>query len=169
MTIIVAPYSRVLSLLISRRPSHVLTLLSPETEPPACPGILPERHLKLSFHDVAMPMEGLVAPDRGIIDEILEFEKSWNAAAPILVHCWAGISRSTAAAFILACRRAGPGREHAIAQSLRNASPSATPNSLMVRLADEALGRDGAMIAAATAIGRGSDALEGVPFEVALT
>lgn len=167
MTLIVAPLSHVPMLLIKRRPSHVLTMLSPETPPPVCLGVAPHRHLKLCFHDIGMPMEGLIAPDRAAIDAMLEFDREWSGRAPLLIHCWAGISRSTAAAFILACRRAGPGRETEVAQALRRASTTATPNPLMVALADVALSRAGAMVTAAAGIGRGHDAVEGTPFDFA--
>ena len=67
------------------------------------------------------------------------------------------MSRSTAAAFILACQREPGLSEVDIAAALRSASPIATPNPLMVALADAALGRNGRMIAAIAAIGRGAD------------
>ncbi len=111
-------------------------------------------------------MEGLVAPSEAMVRSLLAFGAAWSGAAPLLVHCWAGISRSTAAGFALACQRMGAGAEEAIAQNLRMVSPMATPNPLVVALADELLGRGGAMIAAIARIGRGEDANEGVPFEL---
>lgn len=81
-----------------------------------------------------------------------------------MIHCFAGISRSTAAAFISACALAPQANEGAIARSLRAAAPSATPNARLVALADELLGREGRMIEAVRAIGRGADAFEGQPF-----
>ena len=65
----------------------------------------------------------------------------------MLVHCWAGVSRSMAAAYILLCDRFGPGHEEAIAQPSRLRAPHAYPNALLVQLADAALGREGRMIA----------------------
>ena len=47
-----------------------------------------------------------------------------------------------------------------IAQALRRASPTATPNIRIVSLADRLLGRDGRMVAAIETIGRGEIALE---------
>ena len=102
--------------------------------------------------------------DQATIQKRLEFGAAWDERAPLLVHCWAGVSRSPAAAFILACARSARGQEKAIAQRLRLASPVATPNALMVALADETLGRGGRMIDAITHIGRGADCGEGVPF-----
>ncbi len=68
-----------------------------------------------------------------------------------------GISRSTASAFILACARTPAGKEAAVSYALRAASPCATPNRLMVALADDVLGRKGRLVQAIRAIGRGAD------------
>jgi predicted protein tyrosine phosphatase len=167
MTIIVSPISEIPQLLAARRPSHVLTLLSPETEIPHCGDIPSERHLTLLFHDIPFPMAGYIAPSRENISAILEFGSSWDRAAPMLVHCWAGISRSTAAAFILRCSGSTPGQEQTIAEDMRRLSPFASPNALMVALADEMLGREGRMRAAIAAIGLGTACSESRSFDVA--
>ena len=163
----VSPLSRLPEVAAALGSFDLLTLLSPgfdgdrETVPAA-------RHLRLTFHDIAEPRPGLIAPDRRMIAAILDFDRTASGTRPILIHCWAGISRSSAAAFILACDR-HPGREQAIADELRRRAPFATPNPLMVALADDALTRDGRMIAAVTRIGRGTDAFEGMPYEMPLT
>ena len=94
---------------------------------------------------------------------ILDFVAAWPREKPLVIHCYAGISRSTAAAYIAACALRPP-RRGRVAAALRAASPSATPNPLFVAIADRLLGRDGRMVAAIAAIGRGADAFEGVPF-----
>lgn len=168
MTIIVSPLRHIDRVIETRRPSHVVTLLGPETEDPLCAGIPADRRLILKFHDISAPMPGYEPPTRAVIEAVLAFGATWDAAAPLLIHCFAGISRSTAAAYILACEYAGPGFEVLLASQLRNASPTATPNSLMIQLADEILGRNGQMISAIQGIGRGADAFEGSPFELSL-
>ena len=65
-----------------------------------------------------------------------------------MVHCYAGISRSTAGAFVTACALNPQRDEMTIARALRDASPTATPNIRIVSLADRMLGRDGRMVAA---------------------
>jgi predicted protein tyrosine phosphatase len=85
-----------------------------------------------------------------------------------VVHCYAGISRSTAGAFITACAL-NPHRDEAgIAWSMRRASPIAMPNRRLVALADRLLGRNGRMVAAVEAIGAGIGAHEGDPFRLEL-
>ena len=87
---------------------------------------------------------------------------------PIVVHCFAGISRSTAAAFITLCTVRPERDEHDIARRLRAASPYAFPNARLVALADGLLEREGRMIAAIQSIGRGEIVAESVPFGLAL-
>lgn len=113
--------------------------------------------LTLAFHDIDAPRPGLVPPEPEDADAILSFGRAWPGRRPLLVHCRMGISRSTAAAFAIACDRAPPGAEGEIAAALRAASPCATPNPRLVALADARLGRGGRMIRAVAAIGRGAD------------
>ncbi len=166
MALIVAPLSHVPAVLAGRKPSHVLTLLGPEAEGPVCGGV---RHLSLRFNDITFPMEGLTPPTADTVRAILAFGDEWKLAAtgaPLLVHCFAGISRSTAAAYILACAFSPPGREQGLARALRAASPSATPNGLMIAFADGMLAREGRMVTAVQALGRGVFSAEGVPFDL---
>jgi predicted protein tyrosine phosphatase len=58
--------------------------------------------------------------------------------------------------------------ERVIAQQIRAASPMASPNRLMVGLADKALGRDGRMLRALEEIGPASMMVEGKPFRIEL-
>jgi predicted protein tyrosine phosphatase len=166
--ILVTPLSAVETTIRHYRPSHLVTLLSPEhmIETPA--GIQADRHLRLGLNDVSEVWASDVPPGVHHVASLIEFGRGWDAKSPMLVHCWAGISRSTAAAFILLCDRHGPGSERVIANALRHRAPHAYPNSLMVRFADEALGRQGRLIEAANAIGRGRIVAEGELFELPL-
>jgi predicted protein tyrosine phosphatase len=163
--IVVSPLQHLDASVARHRPSHVLTLLSPghqecaPCEPPF------EQHLQLYFHDITETRSGLIAPDREGVGAILDFAQGWTGARPMLVHCWAGISRSSAAAFMIACAR-NDGFEHDIAGQLRRRAPFATPNRLMVALADGVLQRSGRMVAAVERIGRGADAFQGSPYEL---
>jgi predicted protein tyrosine phosphatase len=147
----------------------LVTLQSPGTEVERPTGILPERHLYLAVSDIVEPMPGHVLPDTAHLDEFLGFVHAWDRAAPMLIHCFAGVSRSTAAAYIAACALAPKRDEFAIARSLRVASPMASPNARLVALADDALGRRGRMSEAIAAIGRGRECSEGEPFTLELS
>ncbi|TCS17454.1 hypothetical protein [Caulobacter sp. BK020] len=167
MTLLVCPLSQVETARALHRPSHLVSLLSPASAAEAWP-VADGACLRLAFHDIAEPREGFTAPDTALVARLLDFAAGWDAVRPMLVHCWAGVSRSTAAAFIIACQRA-PGRsERDIARALRLAAPYATPNPLLVSLADAALGRAGRMSAAIAEIGRGAETSEGALFELPL-
>jgi predicted protein tyrosine phosphatase len=146
----------------------LLTLLSPGTPVARPGGIAPERHLYVAVSDIIAPMPGQVMPGAGHLGEMLAFIRAWDRAEPMVIHCYAGVSRSTAAVFIAACALAPARDESAIARAIREASPTATPNARMVALADEALGRNGRMNAAIESIGRGEDCFEGTPFALEL-
>jgi predicted protein tyrosine phosphatase len=126
--------------------------------------IAPERHLRIAVSDIEAPREGHVLPGEDHVRRLLDFMQDWDRRDPLLIHCYAGVSRSPAAAFIAACALA-PGRaEIEIARDLRRASPTATPNRRLVALADQTLKRDGRMVAAIDEIGRGAECFEGAPF-----
>jgi predicted protein tyrosine phosphatase len=142
----------------------LVTLLSPGT-PVARPAEIPEdRHLNIAMSDIVDHLPGQVRPEMPHIDALLAFVARWDRREPMLIHCYAGVSRSTASAYIAVCQLAPHRDEHEVARALRAASPTATPNLRFVSLADERLGRKGRMVAAIEAIGRGRQCLEGDPF-----
>jgi predicted protein tyrosine phosphatase len=147
---------------------HIVTLINDQTrvERPDCVAV--EDHLFLPMHDIAAELEGFRAPAVEHVRSLIAFAQRWPRETPIVVHCWAGISRSTAGAFIIACTL-NPTRDEAeIAQAIRAASPTAMPNTRLVALADDILERDGRMIRAVEAIGRGVECHEGTPFRLDL-
>jgi predicted protein tyrosine phosphatase len=119
-------------------------------------------------HDISTPLDGYVLPEQEHVADLLDFVRGWDRRAPLVVHCYAGISRSTASAFASVCALVPHRDEVSIAQALRRASPTATPNMRIVSLADRLLGRDGRMISAIETIGRGAIAAEGEPFRLEL-
>ena len=151
--LLVAPLSSLEETIATHAPSHLVSLLSPEhmIETPA--GFPAERHLKLGVNDVVDPAAGTAPPGRAHIDALLEFSRGWDARQPLLIHCWAGISRSMASAFTILCDRLGPDHEIEIARAMRQRAPHAQPNRLLVSHADEALGRGGKMLAALDTMG----------------
>src|SRR5258707_3406963 len=141
--LLVAPLSSLSDALAAHGPSHLISLLSPEHMIATPAGFPAEMHLRLGINDIVDPAAGTAPPARRHIDELLAFSRGWDTSQPLLIHCWAGISRSMASAFTILCDRLGPGREIEIARAMRHRAPHAQPHRLMVRHADEALGRDG--------------------------
>lgn len=166
MVLIVTPLRRLPEVIAARAPSHLVTLLPPAEMIETPPGFAPERHLRLGMHDIPAPMAGLIAPDAAMVEEILAFGRGWDAARPMVVHCFAGISRSVAGAFAIACERDPRADELEIALAIRRASPSAFPNRRIVALADDILARQGRMLEAVEAMGGNGFVMEGVPFDI---
>jgi predicted protein tyrosine phosphatase len=166
VTLIVCPLSFVETVVAARKPSHLVTLLDPDHFIDTPAGVEAARHLRVGVHDIAEAWEGYLCPEEAHVTQLIEFARDWDASAPLLVHCWAGISRSTAAAFTLACERNPGVDERRIARAMREASRTATPNRRMVALADDLLGRRGRMVDAALSIGIGDLSYEGAPFDL---
>jgi predicted protein tyrosine phosphatase len=167
LSLIVCPLCDVEAVVAARRPSHLITLLDPGTAM-ARPRDLPaDRHLRLDVYDVVEPLPGVEPPGLDAVARILAFGRDWDAAQPMLIHCFAGISRSTATAFALACARNPEADERRIALALRRAAPHAHPNRRIVALADHLLDRGGRMLLAVEAMGDSNLAVMGAPFDFA--
>jgi len=166
--IYVCPLSRLQDTVRMSRARHVLSVINANTAVARPAGVAAEDHLFIGFNDIVAPQEGLTHPSLDHVEAIIGFARRWPREAPLVVHCFAGISRSTASAYIAACALQPDADEAGIARTLRTASPSATPNALMVAIADDVLGRQGRMRAAIEAIGRGREAFEGHPFRLTL-
>ena len=130
--------------------------------------MLEANHLRVQVDDITEHMEGFVAPTDLHVDQVLSFVRNWDRRAPMVVHCYAGISRSTASAFAAVCVLNPHRDEASIARQIRAASPIASPNRLIVSLADKALGREGRMLRALDEMGPGNMLVEGRPFRLDL-
>ena len=71
---------------------------------PETPTVISDgRHLTLNMNDIIEAQPNLIPPNREHVAKLVDFVQSWDQQAPILIHCYAGLSRSTAAAFISLC------------------------------------------------------------------
>ena len=148
------------------RVSKVVSLLSPYDSFPSFSNLGPDCHLQVGIHDINDDIGEWEAPKMDDAERVIRFVETWDRSAPILIHCWAGISRSTASAFITACVHNPATDEEDIAQAIRAASPTAYPNRRLVSHADALLGRNGRMSKAVEAIGRGQISEEAHPFSI---
>jgi predicted protein tyrosine phosphatase len=164
----VCPLARLAETVEDTGARHVVSLIGDEARLERPTSIAPENHLWLRLHDISSPLDGYIMPGEEHIADLLDFVRDWDRQAPLVVHCFAGISRSTASAYASVCALNPHRDEASIAQALRRASPTATPNIRIVSLADRLLGRDGRMIAAIETIGRGALAAEAAPFRLEL-
>jgi predicted protein tyrosine phosphatase len=147
---------------------HVVSLIGDEAMVLRPDGVAPENHLRLRLHDISMPLDGYIMPGEDHVTTLIRFVHDWDRRAPLVVHCYMGISRSTASAYASVCALNPQRDEASIAQAMRRASPTATPNIRIVSLADKLLGRGGRMVAAIETIGRGIMAEEAAPFRLDL-
>ena len=138
--------------------SHVISILDPGSHQPRALSNFPKHcRLELRFHDVIGPQCGAVPPDVRHIDQILAFGRQVIEAgrtAHLLVHCIAGQSRSTAAAALYLAQAYPIRAAYEVLGEVVRRHPKAWPNLLMLELGDEALGRQGELVAAAGALYR---------------
>jgi predicted protein tyrosine phosphatase len=133
--------------------THVLSILDPAwPEPEVFEDFDPHFRTTLRFHDAIEPDSGVVLPKKSDIEAILAFGRDAGDVRHVLIHCHAGISRSTAAMLMILVQ-AHPGEtEEAIVGRLVEIRPQAWPNSRMIAFADELLDRDGQLSAAVAGI-----------------
>jgi predicted protein tyrosine phosphatase len=144
--------------------THVLSILDPGwPEPEPIRNFDLERRLRLHFHDVIEPMPGWIAPERWDVELLLAFgRKLKQTASPaaqadethLLVHCHAGVSRSTASAILLLAQSNPSERAHDIVGQVIRLRPQAWPNLRIIELGDALLGRDGEIVASVSMLYR---------------
>lgn len=135
----------------TRGVSHVLSILDPYTPTPAAFAVFrPHRRHDMRFHDTIVGDDlGKPLPQDEHVEAVLAFGEAL-AGEPVdhlLVHCFAGVSRSTASAVMLMAQR-NPGREAECFAALHDIRPRCWPNSAMIGIADRLLGRKGRLIEA---------------------
>ena len=163
--IVVSPLSRIAEMAVRHKCREMLSLVAKEQSFHRPAVIDSMRHLLLGMNDITFAgTGGLVAPADGHVSEIIGFARTWDRSAPLLVHCWMGVSRSPAAALIAALAVEPDQDDTELALRLRAASPFATPNARIIDIGDRLLSRQGRLAAAVKAIGRGRDTDGNVPF-----
>jgi predicted protein tyrosine phosphatase len=145
-------------------PTTIISLMDPDDSysVPAGPSL--REHIKINVHD-AVSSEftnptRYVVPTEAHVRRIIDFASRWDGVQRTLVHCTAGVSRSPAVALVLLAAR-NPGHEIQIALLLRKRGPWASPNPLIVKIADKLLGRKGVLVSAFVKMG--PPTMRGVP------
>lgn len=147
----------------------IISVINAHLMPATPPGFDPNLHLKLAMSDAAAKdVAGRDAMARQI-GRLIDFAKIWDRRGPLVVHCFSGLNRSPAAAFIVLCALNPETPEPLIALLLRQASDTAAPHRQMVAVADTMLGRHGRMTGALDVIGPGVPTAEAKPFTLAAT
>lgn len=127
--------------------THVLSILDPHWPDPEAFHDFPPHHREaLRFNDVIAPTPGIVAPDEEHVAKLLSFGRDVEVAgelAHLLIHCHAGISRSTASAALLLAQEDPSRLAPEIFEEIAQLRPRAWPNLALLELGEAALGRPG--------------------------
>lgn len=162
-TIAICSVQRIEATIAATGATRLVSIVNKHLMPPTPEAIKPAYHLRLPISD-ARPPRGTQNPARALIEELITFVRQWPQDAPLLIHCFAGLNRSPAAAYIALAALNPDVPETLIAYRLRAASETAAPNITMVGLADLVLARHGHLLSAIELIGPGQPAAEGRPF-----
>ena len=130
-------------------PTHAVTLLDPANNRPRITDLDDTRHLFIGVNDIWEPLPDQEHPQDHHVEALLAFGETLRPEVEagevrVLVHCWAGVSRSTAAAFALKCQLTGLSEAEALLY-VHSVRRQMWPNELIVDLADDALQRRGRM------------------------
>ncbi|ENN86286.1 hypothetical protein RHSP_35234 [Rhizobium freirei PRF 81] len=167
--IVVSPLARIAEMAVRHGAREMISLMAKEQAFHRPAVIKADRHLLLSMNDISFAGTGdLIAPQETHVRAIIDFATQWDRASPLLIHCWMGVSRSPAAALIAALAVHPEQDDLALVRRLRAASPIATPNTRLIAIGDDMLGRKGRLAAAIKEIGRGADADGNAPFVLPL-
>jgi predicted protein tyrosine phosphatase len=142
-----------------REVSHVLSILDPSQPEPEAFGAYGEHaRLELKFHDIIEETPGYIAPQREHVGQMLEFGQDLlrdpETARHLLVHCHAGISRSTASMTLLLAQAQPDLSAAQVLGQVVHIREKAWPNLRILMLGEELLGRQGEFTKAAGAVYR---------------
>lgn len=167
--IVVSPLGRIAEMAVRHRAQEMISLMAEDHTFHRPAVIAADRHLQLGMNDITFGGGGkLVAPQEAHVRQIIDFARSWDQSAPLLIHCWMGVSRSPAAALIAALAVRPELDDEMLMARLRLASPQVTPNTRLIAFGDVMLGRQGRLAAAVKAAGRGADSVGNLPFVLEL-
>ncbi|HTI01176.1 MAG TPA: protein-tyrosine-phosphatase [Acidisoma sp.] len=132
--------------------THVLSILDPDYPVPEAFGQYGEHaRLERRFHDIIDPMPGMILPSPADVDAVLSFGRllQAEAAAMLLVHCHAGVSRSTASMVLILAQAMPHVSAAEIIGTVYGIREKAWPNLRLLEMGDARLGRGGSLVEAA--------------------
>jgi predicted protein tyrosine phosphatase len=137
----ILPRNKVSKILMSKSKGSlvkwILSIGDPLTKPPT--GYVNIEHrLRLEFEDDTDPNQ-LNAPQVQHVQRIINFAKHFPSEGIAVIHCDAGISRSSAAAVITLKTKLPQTDDESIVHTVLNYQPGLHPNKLMLELADQIL------------------------------
>jgi predicted protein tyrosine phosphatase len=144
----ITPYREAAAAAIRTGATHFISITDPGVSGPLFTSVAEESVLRLALADVTdLCAAGAVKPEQ--ISDLLAFGRRLASGSRVGIHCEQGISRSPAAALILACQELGAELADEAMALVRQLAPEARPNLAMVALADSLLGGEGRIVSAA--------------------
>lgn len=146
--VLVSSFDRAMDVAQEHRLGLVLSIADPELRANTRKALAKMRApvCALDFHDIERPAPDLIEPREEHVVAALERSQQVGVGHPVLVHCHAGTSRSSALALVVAVerhRRAGLAVQSAVSAAvgaMKEAFPHVRPNMLVVDLGARALG-----------------------------
>jgi len=137
--------------------SHVLSILDPDYPVPEAFGAFGEHEkTEVRFHDIIDETPGLLLPQPEHVERILALGRSLlsepAATAHLLVHCHAGISRSTASMALILAQALPEQPADTVLALVHGIREKAWPNLRLIEMGDAMLGRGGALVEATHAL-----------------
>jgi predicted protein tyrosine phosphatase len=128
------------------RATHVISLIDPGIADEHVPVIRSAEHIVARIRDQENPTDTAHFPD--VVESLFETVRPAveSPKSRILVHCHAGISRSTAFCYAMIAHRAGPGLEEQAFGAFLSIVKKPWPNRRIVEILDRRWGRDGALL-----------------------
>jgi predicted protein tyrosine phosphatase len=108
--------------------------------------VAPGAKLLFSFFEDTIDPSHPDAPSLRDVKRVLAFTSKLPKKAKVLVHCRAGVSRSTAIAYAILCQHNPAGSEMENLLHVQSLRDLVMPNRLIVQLADKILKRNGTML-----------------------
>jgi predicted protein tyrosine phosphatase len=147
------------------KPARLVSIIQPELQPDRPSELVEYAHHRVEVHDITEDQPYSVLIQEPHVETLVEFIESWDPSiGALMTHCYAGVSRSTAAALIAAYIKTSDAEWSATA--LRAAAPYAQPNRRVIALADTVLGCDGELVAAREAMGNATHSVVEAPLTV---
>jgi predicted protein tyrosine phosphatase len=140
--------------------SHIISILDPEWPVPEAFGAFGEHaRLELRFHDIIDKQDAdMIAPRHEHVAALLSFGcrllEEPQADVHLLIHCHAGVSRSTASMALILAQTLPDSAAGRIFEEVLRIRPQAWPNLRILELGDAQLNRRGELVAAAAGIYR---------------
>lgn len=168
MTILhICPLDDVAAVIRHHAPSHALSLIRRRDGLALPQPLASTRHLHLAIDDIEVAQAPYLLPQVEDVQRIIMFFDEARGAGHVLVHCWQGISRSSAAALI-GLAMCVPGQEDVQARRLFQCMPFARPNRRLLALADALLQRDGRLAAMSDCFDHGGTVPMGRPVSLTM-